>query len=102
MMAARPSRPMAWFWGRTMVDKTTEERRRLSAAWLNVVAAGLVSAGIGQSLAWVAADAWDDRVVRLLALGGGYVVAGISLHVLARALIPKPPARNGPRSGDSS
>ena len=27
----------------TMVDKSAEERRRLSAAWLNIVAAGLVS-----------------------------------------------------------
>jgi hypothetical protein len=85
-----------------MMDKTAEERRRLSAAWLNVVAAGLVSAGVVHGFAWVAAEGWDDRIVRLVALGAGYVLAGIGFHVLARALIPKPPAHNCPRSGDSS
>ena len=47
MMVARLSRPIALVLGRTMVDKTAEERRRLSAAWLNVVAAGLVLMAIG-------------------------------------------------------
>jgi hypothetical protein len=57
--------------GRTMVDKTAEERRRLSAAWLNIVAAGLVSAGLVHGLGQLAAEGWGERSARLLVLSAG-------------------------------
>jgi hypothetical protein len=65
-----------------MADNTAEERRRLSAAWLNIVAAGLVSAGVAHSLFWVAAEGWGERAARLLALGTGYVLGGFGLHTV--------------------
>ncbi len=81
-----------------VMDKIGEERRRLSAAWLNIVAAGLVSAGAVHSLAWVAAEGWGERAARLLALGAGYVLVGFGCHLFARALIPSAPA-HGPSQG---
>jgi len=81
------------------MDKAAEERRRLSAAWLNVVAAGLVSAGVVHALAWVANEGWGDRAARLLTLGAGYALAGIGFHVFARVLIPKPSAQDNTHVG---
>ena len=85
-----------------MADNIAEERRRLSAAWLNIVAAGLVSAGIVHSLVWVAAEGWGERAARLLALGTGYVLGGFGLHLFARALIPRGPPQSSPRQGNAS
>ena len=85
-----------------MADNTAEERRRLSAAWLNIVAAGLVSAGIVHSLVWVAAEGWGERAARLLALGTGYVLGGFGLHLFARTLIPRGPPQSSPRQGNAS
>jgi hypothetical protein len=88
--------------GRTMVDKTAEERRRLSAAWLNIVAAGLVSAGLVHGLGQLAAEGWGERSARLLVLSAGYALAGLGFHLFARVLIPKPPPHESLPGGESS
>jgi hypothetical protein len=71
-----------------MVDNgISQERRRLSAAWLNIVAAGVVSAGIMTALAEVAVSGWGERTAYALAVGGASLLVGCGLHLLARALL---------------
>ena len=83
-----------------MVDRTAEERRRLSAAWLNIIAAGLVSAGVVQALVWLITEGWGERAMRLLVLGAGCLLAGFGVHLLARALIPHSCSHVGPSGPD--
>ncbi len=79
-----------------------DEKRRLSAAWLNIVAAGLVSTGVVAPL--VAQAAADGSGWRPLALGGAVLGGGLVLHLAARALLgrgsrpgePPPPPRRDP------
>jgi hypothetical protein len=64
-----------------------DERRRLTAAWLNVVAAGVISAGaVGPVIAATARGA-PELTSRLLALALGCAICGAGLHAVARALI---------------
>jgi hypothetical protein len=71
-----------------MVDNgIAQERRRLSAAWLNIVAAGVVSAGVMTPLAEVAISGWGERTAYALAVGGASLLIGCSLHLLARAVL---------------
>jgi hypothetical protein len=86
-----------------MADNTAEERRRLSAAWLNIVAAGLVSAGVAHSLVWVAAEGWGERARSpSCTFGIGYVLGGFGLHLFARTPIPRGPPQSSPRQGNAS
>jgi hypothetical protein len=81
-----------------------DEKRRLSAAWLNIVAAGLVSTGVVAPL--VAQAAADASGWRPLAMGGAVLAGGFVLHLAARALLgrergdrsggPPPPRRRDP------
>ena len=81
-----------------------DEKRRLSAAWLNIVAAGLVSTGAVAPL--VAQAAADAAGWRPLAMGVAVLTAGFVLHLVARALLgrerggrpgePPPPRRQDP------
>jgi hypothetical protein len=68
-------------------DGTAQERRRLSAAWLNIVAAGVVSAGVMTPLAAVAVSGWGERTAYALAVGGASLLIGCGLHLLARAVL---------------
>ena len=85
-----------------MVDRTEEERRRLTAAWLNIIAAGLVSAGLLQALIWLVTEGWGERAMRLLVLGAGCLLAGFGVHLIARAFIPRSPPRASPHTPDPS
>ena len=64
-----------------------QERRRLSAAWLNIVAAGVVSAGMMTPLTAVAFSGWGERTSSAVAVGGAAFLLGCGLHLLARAVI---------------
>ena len=68
-------------------DGTAQERRRLSAAWLNIVAAGVVSAGVMTPLAEVAISGWGERTSYAVAVGVASLLIGCGLHLLARAVI---------------
>jgi hypothetical protein len=68
-----------------------DERRRLTAAWLNVVAAGVISAGaVGPVIAATATGA-PGLASRAMALALGCVICGVGIHVAARALIISAP-----------
>jgi hypothetical protein len=64
-----------------------EERRRLTAAWLNIVAAGVISAGAVAPMIAAAVDGTSEQNLRSLALGLASLVCGLGLHAGARALI---------------
>ena len=64
-----------------------EERRRLTAAWLNIVAAGVISAGAVAPMIAAAANGTSEQTLRSLALGLASLVCGLGLHAGARALI---------------
>ena len=68
-------------------DGIAQERRRLSAAWLNIVAAGVVSAGVMTPLTAVAITGWGERTAYALAVGGTSLLIGCGLHLLARAVL---------------
>jgi hypothetical protein len=77
--------------GRTIrerdMDRVAEERQRLSASWLNIVAAGVITAGSVAPLALLA-SAGPDRDARvLLAFCVACLLAGVGLHLGARLLI---------------
>jgi hypothetical protein len=64
-----------------------EERRRLTAAWLNIVAAGVISAGAVAPMIAAAANGTSEQTIRVLALALGSLICGLGLHAGARALI---------------
>ena len=64
------------------------ERRRLTAAWLNIVAAGLVSAGALPLLTAVALEGWGSRAAALGALALLALALGALVHLIGRLLIP--------------
>jgi hypothetical protein len=77
------------------MDRITEERRRLSAAWLDVLAAGVITAGSVAPLTVLIGGTWAEATKRLAALCLACLLLGIGLHLVARILI-----RSSPRTAD--
>ncbi len=74
-----------------------EERRRLSAAWLNTVAAGLVSSGdVAPAVSQIAHEQYQWQHLVL----GGVLVSGVILHLSARALLGWGQVTQASRSAD--
>ena len=67
------------------------EARRLTAAWLNIMAAGLVSAGLIPVLTAFAVEGWSERARSLALLPAFALSAGTALHMIG--LIPTPELR---------
>jgi hypothetical protein len=63
------------------------EARRLTAAWLNIMAAGLVSAGLIPVFTALAVDGWGARARSLALLPVLAVSAGTALHMIARLVL---------------
>ena len=89
------------------MGRIAEERQRLSATWLNILAAGVITAGSVAPLASLAGAGWAQSASHLLAFCAGCVLLGIGLHLAARLLIRRCPApdragrltSDGPRAG---
>ena len=73
------------------MDRIAEERLRLSAAWLNILAAGVITAGSVAPLAVLASAGWDHGAGRLLAFCGSCLLLGVGLHLAARLLVRRCP-----------
>lgn len=70
-----------------MHDHVAQEQKRLSATWLNIIAAGLASAGLLPLVHQVAINGWrgmagDEGLAAALCIG-----ASGGLHALARRLL---------------
>ena len=82
------------------MDNIAEERRRLSAAWLNILAAGVITAGSVAPLPVLVGGPWNQATNRLLALCLACFLIGVGLHWAARLLLRRsacsPPAANPP------
>jgi hypothetical protein len=64
------------------------ERQKLTAAWLNIVAAGTVSTGAVVQLAAVSSgERAGPAAVQSMATAFAFLLAGVLLHLLARQLI---------------
>jgi hypothetical protein len=69
------------------------ERQKLTAAWLNIVAAGTVSTGAVVQLAAVSSgERAGPAALQSMATAFAFLVAGLVLHLLARQLIGPRPA----------
>lgn len=69
------------------MDQIADERRRLSAAWLNILAAGVITAGSVAPLPVLVGAPWDHATSRLLALCLTFLLIGFGLHCVARLLL---------------
>jgi hypothetical protein len=82
------------------MDNIAEERRRLSAAWLNILAAGVITAGSVAPLPVLVGAPWSHATGRLLALCLTCLLIGVGLHWAARLLLRRstcsPPAADLP------
>lgn len=70
-----------------------DEARRLTASWLNIVAASAVSIGGLTPFATLLVAGQQGREVgggRLAATVGIFFVVGLLLHLIARAALPRP------------
>jgi len=73
------------------------EARRLTAAWLNIMAASLVSAGFIPVLTAFALEGWSDRARSLALLPAFALSAGTTLHIIGRFILrPKRAAATAP------
>jgi hypothetical protein len=63
------------------------EGRRLTAAWLNIMAAGIVSAGTVPLLMTLALDGWGSRARALLLLPCFAFALGMALHLVGRMVV---------------
>ena len=59
------------------------EQRKLTAAWLNIVGAGIASAGVISQVAPLTADGMRIRI----AIAGAAVIVGDGIHLAARAAV---------------
>jgi hypothetical protein len=82
------------------MDNIAEERRRLSAAWLNILAAGVITAGSVAPLPVLVGAPWSHATGRLLALCLVCLLIGVSLHVVARLLLRR--SESSPQSAEHS
>jgi hypothetical protein len=69
------------------MDKIAEERRRLSAAWLNILAAGVITAGSIATLPVLVGTPWTATTSCLLALCIACLLTGFGLHLVARFIL---------------
>lgn len=70
-----------------MVD-VNQERRRLSATWLNTIASGVVSAGTcGSLLAYSFGTRPGVTGLQVLAIAAASILTGLVLHLAARAIL---------------
>jgi threonine/homoserine/homoserine lactone efflux protein len=69
-----------------MSDQITEQRR-LSALWLNMIAAATVSAGTCGLLTTLIVQPSEASASRAALLAVGSLVVGTVLHAIARALL---------------
>jgi hypothetical protein len=68
--------------------RDNHEQRRLTAAWLNILAAGVVSAGaVGPTVSVALGTRDPDRLCWAAALGGFWLLLGCTVHLVARATI---------------
>ena len=68
--------------------EVNQERRRLSAAWLNAIASGVVSAGTcGSLLAWSFGARPGVSGLQVVAISATAILAGGLLHLAARAIL---------------
>ena len=63
------------------------EGRRLTAAWLNVMAAGIISAGTIPVLTALALEGWGSRARALLLLPCFALALGLALHLVGRLIV---------------
>jgi hypothetical protein len=63
------------------------EGRRLTAAWLDIMAAGIVSAGTLPILPALAVDGWGSRARALLLLPCFAFALGLALHLVGRLVV---------------
>lgn len=63
------------------------EGRRLTAAWLNVMAAGIISAGTIPVLTALALEGWGSRARALLLLPCFAFALGLALHLVGRLIV---------------
>lgn len=68
-------------------DVRIGEGRRLTAGWLNIMAAGIVSGGIAPVLTDFALEGWDTHARALLLLPCFAFALGLSLHLVGRMVI---------------
>ena len=69
------------------MDQIAEERRRLSVAWLNILAAGVITAGSVAPLPVLVGSPWNQATGRLFALCLTCLLIGVGLHGAARLLL---------------
>jgi hypothetical protein len=65
----------------------TGEGRRLTAAWLNIIAAGIVSAGTVPLLTALALDGWSSHARALLLLPCIAIPLSVALHMVGRFIV---------------
>ena len=67
-----------------------EERRRLTAAWLNILAAGVISAGVVAPLVSTLIAQASGQVCWAAVIAAFWLVFGLGLHLAGRALLGPP------------
>jgi hypothetical protein len=78
----------------------TGEGRRLTAAWLNIMAAGIVSAGTIPLLTTLALEGWSSHARALLLLPCIAIPLSVTLHMVGRLIVrEKACAGQGVRRG---
>jgi hypothetical protein len=70
-----------------MTDSLQPEARRLSAAWLNTMAAGLASAGLLSALHALIVGDGGEAAVRMALLALASLGGSGGLHLMARRLL---------------
>jgi hypothetical protein len=63
------------------------EGRRLTAAWLNIIAAGIVSAGTVPLLTTLALEGWSSHARALLLLPCIAIPLSVALHMVGRLIV---------------
>jgi formate/nitrite transporter FocA (FNT family) len=65
-----------------------DERRKLTASWLNILAAGVISSGsVAQLIIEASGDHGRSTVGRTLITAAICLAVGLILHALARSLV---------------
>lgn len=70
----------------------TEEQKRLTASWLNIIGAGTVSAGgVTQAVAVLIGDRTGSTALTGTAIAAGCLFTGFGIHLLARHVLAELP-----------
>jgi hypothetical protein len=67
-----------------------EERRRLTAAWLNILAAGVISAGAVAPVVSTMMAHVSGQVCWAVGIAAFWLVCGLGLHLAGRAVLGQP------------